>query len=129
MSLTDTETETGHPLDHLFRAVQAVVDRIPWHSEAQHAEVMDSLRQGEAALKGDAINDTAPPVVRPAAELPPGAASPAAAVAAGAGVDYDKLAEAIVRAQAKQAAADAAKADQPEEEAAPPDPGWTPPSS
>lgn len=130
MAATDTGTQQqSHPLDELLQALQKVVDRIPWSSDVQHLEVLAHLRQAEEDLKGDAIDQTSGPVIRPAPVLPPAAET--AAIAAGAGVpvlDYDKLADAMVRAQTRQAAiADQQNAQAAEAVAA--NPGWTPPGS
>src|SRR5579875_2770306 len=92
-----------HSHDPLFRALVAMADRLPWHSDTQHAEVVGHLRAAEEAIKGDAL---APP-----APVQPKPVNPAAAVAAGAGaIDYDKLAAAIVKAQTAAKPADPAPA-------------------
>lgn len=106
MSVTETQPKVEHAFDHVHRLLTAVIDRIPWHSEQQHADALDALRQSELAIKGDDIEQS-PAVVPPAVTRPGPTAAEAAVAAAGvqaAQIDYDKLAAAIVAAQAKAAA-------------------------
>ncbi|HLI23353.1 MAG TPA: hypothetical protein VKU91_00235 [Acidimicrobiales bacterium] len=89
-----------------------MADRLPWHSDTQHAEVVGHLRAAEEAIKGDALAES--PAVVPPAPVQPKPVNPAAAVAAGAGaIDYDKLAAAIVKAQTAAKPADPAPAAEP----------------
>jgi hypothetical protein len=99
----DEPVETSsHPLDSLHRLLVELVNRMPWHSEGQQLEMMQLARDSEAAIKGDSIEAEHPPVVPPAPYLPP-PVNPleAAGMSTGVPLDYDKLAAAMVKAQAK----------------------------
>lgn len=127
--MSDTTTATSepveHPLDSLHRLLVELVNRAPWHSEDQHQQMMELARSSEVALKADSIQDS--PAVVPPAPVRPQPVSPAE-VAAGAGFDYDKLAAAMVKAQATQARIAAEQMDQANAAVAA-NPGWTPPSA
>ena len=123
----DQPVETSaHPLDGLHRLLVELVNRMPWHSEDQHLAMMELARQSEAAIKGDSIDSVHPPVVPPA-PFRPAPLNPleAAGVASGVALDYDKLASAMVKAQAAFAAAQAAQAAAAVEA----DPGFVPPGA
>jgi hypothetical protein len=111
-----TETEP-HAFDELHKVLTSIIDRIPWHSEAQRNEMLDGLRNSEVAIKGDDIERS--PAVVPASPVPPAVPDPVAAAIAAAGqpapIDYDKLAAALVKAQAKAAPAAPVAVDAPAE--------------
>ena len=93
-----------HEVDALHRFLTIVASKLPWHSEEEQTQAMSLLRDSEAALKGDAI-DQSPAVVPPASVPPaPPATAPTIQGPGGPAIDYDTLASAIVRQQ--QAAAD-----------------------
>ena len=125
--MTDTATQTtdtqGHPLDSLHRALVEIVNRLPWPSEDKHQSVLGMVRDSEADLKGDEI-DNSPAVVPPA---PVGAspASPVEVATGGAGIDYGRLAAAIVAEQNRTAQAQMDQAAA----AVAADPSFVPPGS
>lgn len=92
----------------LFLALHQIVDRVPWHSEVQHQDVMDLVRQAETDVRGDSIDAEAPAVVPPKPAVNEATDPGMIAANANQQLDYSKLADAIVAAQQVQQAQAAA---------------------
>jgi hypothetical protein len=114
-----------HPTDHIHRLLTEIVARLPWHSEEQQNQMMALLRDSEGAAKdgSDAMLVVPPASPMPEPTRPMG-------VQAGESIDYDKLAAAIVAAQATadQQRAQAAAAVSAEPGFVPPGAETVPPS-
>ena len=104
-----------------------VVRRIPWSSEAEHLGITDLLRDAETEIRGADAK-----LITPA--RPVDALKPLAPVAASGELDYDKLAEAMLRAQARATGTPLPQDGTPQAPSTVPGTvqapaGWTPPTS
>lgn len=85
-----------NPTTTLLTALLEIARRTPWRSEAEERWILSLLGQFEAATVSDAGAHIIPPA-------PPDAPAPARPSSGPAELDYDKLAEAMLRAQARAA--------------------------
>lgn len=120
--------------EKLFQTLLELVRRAPWRSEAEERWVTELLSGAEAEARAGETTAEGDPfvaIIPPAPEIVP--APPGQTVSGPEALDYDKLADALLRAQARAAGvpapADAPPAAPPPAppEAAQAPPGWLPP--